>query len=115
MRSRPSEIRYKIKRMLGSKGMGTKILIPSQAVDKVISKITHATDKNSHKDSVNSKILALNRIIGGWCRYYQYTSKASSIFHEIEHQAFWLLSHWLGRKYKLNMPEVMKRYNQDAS
>jgi len=99
-----------IQRKPGSEKMGTQILIPSEAVDKVINKITETTDKTSFEDSTNSKILALNRIIGGWCRYYQYTSKASSTFHKVEEKVFWLFSHWLGRKYQLNMPEVMKRY-----
>src|SRR5207249_3011943 len=73
---------------------------------------TITTNKTSSADSVNSKILALNRIIGGWCRYYQYTSKANSTFHKVENQVFWLFSHWLGRKYQLSMQEVMKRYLQ---
>jgi len=103
-----------IQRKPGSERMGTKLLIPPEAVDKVINKIINATDRASFEDSVNSKILALNRIIGGWCRYYQYTSKASTTFHKVEHQTFWLLSHWIGRKFQLNMPEVMQRYYHDG-
>ena len=105
---------FKVKRILGSRGMKTKVLIPQEAVDKVIAKIAHSTAKTAHEDSANSKILALNRIIGGWCRYYQYTSKASATFSKVEDRAFWLLAHWLGRKYQLNMSEVMKRYRLEA-
>jgi len=103
-----------VQRRPGSEKMGTKILIPSEAVDKVINKIAETTDKTSFSDSANAKILALNRIIGGWCRYYQYTSKASATFSKVEDRAFWLLAHWLGRKYQLNMSEVMKRYRLEA-
>jgi len=101
-----------IQRKIGSKRMGTQILIPSEAVEKVINKITATTNKTSSEDSVNNNILALNRIIGGWCRYYQYTGKASSTFHKVENKAFWLMCHWIGRKYKRSMPEVIRRYNQ---
>ena len=101
---------FRVKRKQGSKRMGTKTLIPEEAVDKVITKITHATNERLQKDSVNSKILALNRIISGWCRYYQYTGNANTTFHKVEYRCFWLFSHWLGRKYQLSMPEVMRRY-----
>ena len=101
---------FKVKRSMGQQGMGTKVLIPGEAVEKVLMKIAHATDKSTHQDSINTKIMALNRIISGWCRYYQYTSRASSTFHRIEYKAFWSMTHWLGRKFKVDMPEVMRRY-----
>jgi len=48
-----------VQRRPGSEKMGTKILIPSEAVDKVINKIAETTDKTSFSDSANAKILAL--------------------------------------------------------
>jgi 5-methylcytosine-specific restriction endonuclease McrA len=90
--------------------MTTKVLIPPESLDKVIDKITNITNLGTHQDSANTTILALNRVIGGWYRYYQYTSRAAISFHKVEHIAFWKLAHWLGRKYQLDMPEVMRRY-----
>jgi group II intron reverse transcriptase/maturase len=101
---------FKVQRSRGQQGRGTKVLIPEAAVEKVLHKIAAATNKSTSPDSVTTKIIALNRIISGWCRYYQYTSKASSVFHQIEYKAFWLMAHWLGRKCKVAMPEVMRRY-----
>ena len=101
-----------IQRSPGHNGMKTKVDIPKEARERVLGKLTHATDKTSYRDSLNTKIQAMNRIISGWCRYYQYTSKASSVFNEIENEYFWLLAHWIGRKLILPMPEVMKRYNR---
>jgi len=103
---------FRVQRKPGSEKMGTKILIPQESVERVMEKITHATGETSHKDSISTKILALNRIIGGWCRYYQYTSKASTTFHRIEYRTFWLFAHWLGRKFQLSMPEVLRTYSQ---
>jgi hypothetical protein len=57
----------------------------------------------------------MNRIIGGWCRYYQYTSKASTQFNRLNHYAYWKMGHWLGRKLQLSMPEVIKRYMRDGT
>ena len=69
---------FRIQRCRGKRGMVTKILIPKEALEDVCDKIKRATTASTHQDSVNLKILALNRIVGGWCRYYQYTSKATS-------------------------------------
>jgi RNA-directed DNA polymerase len=104
-----------IQRKTGQKGMTTKVLIPSEAIDKVVDKITEVTDPETHQDSANTTILALNRIIGGWYRYYQYTSRAVTNFRKVEYTAFWKLAHWLGRKYQLNMPEVMRRYRRNGT
>jgi RNA-directed DNA polymerase len=102
---------FELRRCLGGKGkMTTKILIPRQAKDRFRATIAAATARETFKDSLNAKILALNQVIGGWCRYYQYTSKASSEFGGLGHFVFWRTAHWLGGKYKLAMPEVMKRY-----
>ncbi|HET8671673.1 MAG TPA: reverse transcriptase domain-containing protein [Candidatus Saccharimonadales bacterium] len=104
-----------IQRCAGHKGMTTKILIPQEAVRRVEAKIKAATTPTTHQDSVNSKILAINRIIGGWCRYYQYTSKANTTFRKISPKVFWQVAHWLGRKHEMKMTEVMKRYHQGDS
>jgi len=106
---------FEFRRCIGSTGIGTKLLIPGEAVKKVCEKVTTITDPTTHRDAVNAKILALNRIIGGWCRYYQYTSKAASQFHQVEYHAFWKMAHWLGRKFHISMPVVMQRFNHSSS
>src|SRR5262249_13104008 len=92
-----------IQRTPGHKGMTTKVLIPHEAVERVRNKLAHATHKASCQDSLTTKIQAMNRIIAGWCRYYQYTSRASSVFARLEYESFWLLAHWIGRKFMLSM------------
>jgi RNA-directed DNA polymerase len=102
-----------IQRSMGHKGMVTRVTIPTEAMDKIKSKIDQTLAPRSHQDSAASKILALNRIIGGWCRYYQYTSRAVTQFNKLDHSLFWRMGHWLGRKFKLRMPVVMQRFNRD--
>ena len=101
---------FKVQRSMGQHGRGIKVLIPEAAVEKVLHKIAKATNKSTSQDSVTTKIIALNRSISGWCRYYPYPSTASSVFHQIEYKAFWLMAPWLGRKCKVTMPEVRRRY-----
>jgi RNA-directed DNA polymerase len=105
---------FRIYRGQGGSGITTKIVIPDEAMDKVWVKIRIALSPASHQDSVNTKITGLNRLIRGWCQYYQYTSKASTQFSRLEQELFWEMAHWLGRKFKIAMPEVIRRFNQNG-
>ena len=75
-----------------------------RAMEKVRGKIRAALSPKTHEDSVRSKILGLNRIIGGWCRYYQTSSSPSYYFGRLSHESFELMAHWLGRKYQMSIP-----------
>jgi RNA-directed DNA polymerase len=98
--------------IVGSGKWAPRIRIPAQAMEKVRGKIRAATAPNTHEDSMGSKILGLNRIIGGWCRYYQTTSSPSEYFGKLGQEVFWLMAHWLGRKYQMSIPGVMKAYRR---
>jgi len=101
---------FTVKRGMGKIKMGTKVLISNKSIRKHLEKIQTATDKTTHEDSVIAKIKALNRIIAGWCRYFQYTSRQTRQFGELGHKTFWCFAHWLGRKFKLEMPKVLRKY-----
>jgi len=77
--------------------------------------LKHGTDASQHQDSVNSKIQALNRIVAGWCRYYQYTSQATAEFNRIQYRLFWLMGHWLGRKHKTSFRVICIRYKRNET
>jgi RNA-directed DNA polymerase len=104
-----------IYRGIGSKGITTKVDIPKAAIERIRTKIRKITDKSTHNDSVNAKIMALNRVLRGWSQYYQYTSKAGLRFNRVSHLTFWRFAHWLGRKFKLKMTQVMRQYRQEHS
>jgi hypothetical protein len=106
---------FRIQRTVGHAGLKTQLLIPAEAEARVMEKITHITAPSTHQDAGNAKIQALNRVMGGWCRYYQYTSQASSIFHRLQYKAYGRLARWLGRKLHLSLPEVRRRYHRDGT
>ena len=106
---------FRIQRKLGQKGMTTKVLIPKEAVEKVKGRIARITAPRRHQDSVNSTILALNRVIGEWCRYYQHTSKVSATFRKVGYYVFWRMAHWLGRKYRVGMTDVMRMFKSGTT
>src|SRR6516225_8887126 len=71
---------FHLRRSMGHKGVVTKILISQKAIERHRTAIRTVTSPDTHQESVVAKILALNRLIAGWCRYFQYTSKPSSQF-----------------------------------
>jgi RNA-directed DNA polymerase len=105
---------FQVQRSMGRNKVGTKILISEKSMRKHLERIQMSTSADTHEDSVTTKIKALNRIIAGWCRYFQYTSKASVQFSKLEHKTFWYIAHWLGRKFQLTMPQVMRTYYQGS-
>jgi RNA-directed DNA polymerase len=101
--------------IVGSGKWAPRIRIPANAVEKVRSKMQAALAPETHRDSVRTRILGLNRIIGGWCRYYQTTSSPAYYFGKLGNELFLGMAHWLGRKYELSMPQVMRRFRQGNS
>lgn len=104
---------YELKRCRTSKGTVTKWLIPQDALRRLRKKILQATSPASHRDSYVSKILGLNQIVGGWCRYYQYASGTSRPFSHIGYLLYWRMAHWLARKHQMSVPQVLQQYTQD--
>ena len=98
--------------IVGSGKWAPRIRIPMRAVDKVRAKVRAALAPNTHEDSVRLKILGLNRIIGGWCRYYQTTSSPSFQFDKLNHECYVLMANWLGRKYQMSIPGVMRAFRK---
>jgi RNA-directed DNA polymerase len=106
---------FEVKRCMGQKRMVTKVRIPHSAFQRVMAKVASTTAPYTHKDSLNTTILALNRIIGGWCQYYQYTAQAGRDFNYLHHLVYWKLVHWMGRKFQMNTPEILQKYERDST
>lgn len=102
-----------IERGIGMSGkLAPRIRIPEEAMESFRAKYKMALNESNSKDSVNLKIAGLNRIIRGWCQYYQTTSSPSFYFQKASDEMFWLMVHWLGRKFQISTPEVMRRYKK---
>ncbi len=102
---------YKVIREVGTNGrMVPKVLIPDSAITRYRHKVRRMLAPNTYKESVKAKISALNRVTNGWCQYYRVTSYPSIVFHKRGYEIFWDMAHWLGRKWELRMPAVMRKY-----
>jgi RNA-directed DNA polymerase len=104
---------YWIIKEIGETGKAVpKVLVPESAVKRARHEIRRLTSPKSTKDSATAKIVAINRFVSGWCQYYRCTSSPSGVFGKLEYELFWGMAHWLGRKYKLNMPSVFEKYKK---
>jgi Group II intron, maturase-specific domain/HNH endonuclease len=92
-----------------------KVLIPKNATEKYHDRVQKALAPNTHKESVKTKIMALNRLTNGWCQYYRIASNSPKVFNKLNYELFWKMAHWLGRKWELSMPKVMKKYYANST
>jgi RNA-directed DNA polymerase len=105
---------YAIDRNISGRGKwAPRWRIPAQAKAKIRSKLRTALDPSTCSDSMRTKIIGLNRVIGGWCRYYQVTSSPSRCFNMLSHEVYWKMIHWIGRKYQLSTPQVMRQFKRE--
>jgi 5-methylcytosine-specific restriction endonuclease McrA len=104
---------YRIIRSIGTKGkMIPKVLIPERVIKRFCHQVRRIFAPGSQNESAKAKILAANRFIRGWCEYYRCTNSPGVVFNKLRPEVFWSTAHWLGRKYKINMPEVMEKYRE---
>jgi group II intron reverse transcriptase/maturase len=103
---------FRFRRGRGSKGTVTKCLVPPRAARAHLDKLRATTAPNTSPDSVVAKFRALDRIIGGWCRYYETCGNVGVAFARLAHRTYWLVGHWLGRKFKKRMWRAIKPYWQ---
>ena len=94
----------------GKGKMVPQVLIPKKAIRRYSQKVNEILAPNTTKESVKAKIIALNRLTRGWCQYYCCTSTPSRVFGPLDNRLFWKMAHWLGRKYKKEMPEIMQKW-----
>jgi len=106
---------FHIKRCMSSKGILRQTFIPKEALQAIRQKIAYMTSPATYRDSDSTKIMALNRVISGWCRYYQYTGRAYQTFSKVNHWLYWNMAHWFAGKYRTAIPNIMKRYKQDST
>jgi 5-methylcytosine-specific restriction endonuclease McrA len=89
-----------------------KIEVPDDAVKRMREKIHATLAPTTHYDSVAAKIMAMNKIVRGWCNYYRYCSSPTRVFYKLEHVIWWDIAHWIAGKYQISIPQACQRYRQ---
>jgi len=106
---------FNLRRTMCSKGMATRITVSEKSMKKHLDTIKAACSTTSLQDSVITRTMALNRIIVGWCRYYQHTHLVGRQFCELAHRTFWLYAGWLCRKMDKSIPQIMALFHKKGT
>src|SRR5262249_4148503 len=72
-----------LQRGIASKGMVTKVSTSAKSMRRHLDTLQALTSPRTHAEAFAAKLTALNRIIEGWCRYYQYAGKATHQFRKL--------------------------------
>jgi RNA-directed DNA polymerase len=104
---------YRVIRSIGTKGkMIPKVLIPEKAIKRLYAEVRRRLAPSSTDESTSTTIMGLNRLTRGWCEYYRCTNDPAKTFRKVGAELFWDMAHWLGRKYDMDMPAVMRRFRK---
>ena len=104
---------YRIIRSMGTNGkMVPKIEVPEKTIKRFRHEIRRIFSHSSISDSVSAKFSAANRVIQGWCQYYQATSNPGRTLGRLRPEIFLGAANWLGRKYEAQRPEILQRFRQ---
>jgi RNA-directed DNA polymerase len=106
---------FHLQRGMASKGMVTKVSISTKSMRRHLDTLQALTSPRTHADAFAAKLTALNRLVEGWCRYFQYAGKATPQFGKLAHTTFWRFAHWLARKHRLSMPATLRRFGAGDS
>ena len=105
---------YRIIKKMGMNGrMVVKVEIPETAVKRFQAKMRRILRPNSTSESLNAKIEAMNGLTRGWCEYYRSCNDPSGTFGPLSNELYRLMAHWLGRKYKIKISQVLRKYTKD--
>lgn len=88
-----------------------KLLIPTDKVQTVRSRIKDLTTRATTYQSLASLLKKLNPMIAGWRSYYRYAVGASREFNKLDWWLWQRILRWLRKKYpKSSMHELRRRF-----
>jgi RNA-directed DNA polymerase len=105
---------YRIIKKMGRNGRTVaKVEVPETAIKKFRMKMLRILSPRTISESFNAKIYAMNGLTRGWCEYYRSCNDPSGTFGPLSNELYWLMAHWLGRKYKSKISQVLRKHSKD--
>lgn len=104
---------YDVYKQPSKKGVGyspfTRIYVPDEKVKVVKEKIEKLMKVHINTPFADL-IIRVNRIIAGWSNYYKICNNWNSVSSSLQHWLFWETAHWVGKKHKSKITDVLKKY-----
>jgi len=89
-----------------------QLTIPTDAQQHVVQKAKQLCSYTQIPDM--DLFMSVNALMRGWTQYYRYASNATARFGKLTGIVFWLIAHYLGRKYRRSIKEIMRtHYDKD--
>ena len=86
------------------------------ADDYVVVLCNHSKEEARHlKEAIMDLFMSVNALMRGWTQYYRYANNATQRFGYLTGMVYWLTAHYLGRKHRRSIKQVMRtRYGVDS-
>ena len=88
--------------------------IPQEKLQRLSNELTKLLSGNHHISAV-AMIECLNRKTTGWTAFYRHATYTAKVYQKIDAVLFWKMAHWLGRKYRCSIPELLRRWYRPSS
>lgn len=82
--------------------------IPRDKLRNFAAKLVKELSGNYSANAIDM-VESLNRRLAGWANFYQFTDYTACMFSKLDNIVFWKLAHWLARKYRSSIKQLMRR------
>lgn len=101
---------HRIVRKKSSRGHWRPVTaIPRESVRRLTHRLTELLSSNYDMDS-HQMVVKLNQITSGWAAFYGHTMYSSRIYGKLDSVVFWKFGHWLARKHRSRVNELMRKW-----
>ncbi len=83
--------------------------IPHEKLKTFIDKLVKKLSSSYHCDKFEM-VVDINQQISGWGNFYKYTDYTAKSYNKVDRVVFWKFAHFLGKKYKTSIKQLMKRW-----
>jgi RNA-directed DNA polymerase len=87
-----------------------KIKVPRKAVTRIVKRLSEAMCYRPLQESGAARIIRGSAVIRGWSNYFRIAHDFSQAANRLDHQAFWLATKTLCRKFNLTTAKCLSRY-----
>ena len=92
-----------------------KIKVPRKATTRIVQRLSEAMRFRPLQESGAARIVRGSAVIRGWSNYFRIANNFSQAANVLDHQAFWIATKTLCRKFGLSTSKCLSRYRFGSS
>ncbi len=87
-----------------------RIKVPRKAITRIVQRLNEAMRYRPLQESGAVRIVRGSAVIRGWSNYFRIAHNFSQAANTLDHQAFWIATKTLCRKFDLTTAKCLRRY-----